>query len=274
MTKLSVNINKLATLRNARGKNNPDVVKSALAIVDFGAAGITVHPRPDERHIRKSDVRELSLALSQKTASLNKQKMIEFNIEGYPSQDFIEMVCAVRPHQVTLVPDPPDALTSNAGWRVSESLAILQPAVAQFSQHSIRVSVFVEPDTCSASDLKSLADIGVARVELYTEAYALAFTEASASSGDNSGDNSSHHLTEVIASYVRLAEAARSVGLGVNAGHDLDSKNLSSLIANIPWISEVSIGHALICEALYDGLEATVKTYTRAIEFGLSRSSQ
>lgn len=235
-TKLSVNVNKLATLRNSRGKNNPDVFKGALDIVSFGADGITVHPRPDERHIRRSDVYELKKILK-----------VELNIEGFPSEDFLEMVCEIAPAQCTLVPDPPNALTSNAGWLVRNNLRILETACEKLHSAGVRVSVFVDPVTIVRDEFLILAKIGVDRIELYTERYAENF----------SGEK--HQST--LAEYVTAAELARDAGLGVNAGHDLDLHNLAPLVGAIPWMAEVSIGHALICDALYFGLEQTVKKY-------------
>jgi pyridoxine 5-phosphate synthase len=239
-TRLSVNVNKLATLRNSRGKNNPDVVKMSLDIVRFGAEGITVHPRPDERHIRKSDV-----------YALRPQLNVEFNIEGYPSPDFLKMVCDVSANQCTLVPDPPEALTSNAGWNVSENSEILKSATEQLHAHKVRVSVFVDPRTTTENDYKTLQSIGVDRVELYTEEYAESF-----------GTPRQH---EVIQIYKRAAEYARRYGLGVNAGHDLNTDNLRFLVEQIPFIEEVSIGHALIADALYWGMELTIRNYLECL---------
>lgn len=244
MTKLSVNINKLATIRNSRGKNNPDVVKGAIDIMAFGGQGITVHPRPDERHIRRSDVYELRKVV----------KSVEFNIEGYPSEDFLRMLEDVMPEQATLVPDPPEALTSNAGWRVRENEALLREVAGRLKVKGIRVSIFIDPETMSDGEYAMLKAMGVDRVELYTEKYAERFGEADQES--------------VLATYVRSAEKARAAGLGVNAGHDLDTQNLTRLIAAIPWIDEVSIGHALICDALYMGLELSVQKYLSCIRQG------
>jgi pyridoxine 5-phosphate synthase len=244
MTKLSVNVNKLATIRNARGKNNPDVLATSLDIVKFGAQGITVHPRPDERHIRRSDVYALKNAVT----------TVEFNIEGYPSDDFIAMVCEVKPQQATLVPDPPEALTSNAGWRVGESEGLLKKVSSKLNAAGVRVSVFVDPETMAIGDYATLKRIGVDRVELYTEKYAETYGTA--------------ENQVVLKSYVHAAELARDVGLGINAGHDLNTENLPALIAAIPWLDEVSIGHALICDALYWGLNETVKRYLKCIEQG------
>lgn len=237
MTRLSVNINKIATLRNARGENNPDVVATALDIEAFGAQGITVHPRPDERHIRRADVRALAPAIS-----------TEFNIEGYPSADFIELVTSVKPAQVTLVPDAPDTITSNSGWDVEANRAFLTDVVRQFKDAGIRVSIFVNPDE---AQIKAAASVGADRVELYTKHYA---------------DDYDSDPAAAIAPYIAAAKAARDAGLGLNAGHDLSLKNLKYFHDNIPWLDEVSIGHALICDALYLGLRQTVKSYLECLK--------
>ena len=232
MTRLSVNINKIATLRNARGGNNPDVLKTAMDCERFGAQGITVHPRPDERHIRRSDVREIRPVIT-----------TEFNIEGYPSPEFTELVLEVKPDQVTLVPDPPEAITSSEGWDTITHAAFLKKVITQFRAAGIRTSIFTGTDT---SLVKAAADTGTDRVELYTEPYA-----------------SRYHANReaAVAPFVKAAEAAREAGLQLNAGHDLDLDNLQWFLQNIPWIEEVSIGHALICDALYYGLENTIKMY-------------
>lgn len=243
MTKLSVNVNKLATLRNSRGKNNPDVLKGALDLIRFGAEGITVHPRPDERHIRRSDVYAIKPAID-----------VEFNIEGYPSEDFLQMVEDVRPAQATLVPDPPDVLTSNAGWRVTENAMLLEQVSRRMGDKGVRVSVFVDPATMKDEEYALLKKLGVHRVELYTEKFAEHW-------GQPDGE-------AVLAEYKRAAELARAAGLGINAGHDLSLDNLTALIQEIPWIDEVSIGHALICDALYLGLQETVKRYLECIRKG------
>lgn len=235
-TKLSVNINKIATLRNARGGSNPSVTEAAIRIQEFGADGITVHPRPDERHIRRSDIWELK-----------KVVHTEFNIEGYPSPDFIEMVCNVKPEQVTLVPDPPDVLTSNNGWDCIKFGDFLKEVVAEFKQHNIRVSIFLNPDPLQAP---AAAKTGTDRVELYTEAYA------------------SQYLAQretAIKPYVDTANACYNLGLGINAGHDLSLENLRYLKQHIPFLAEVSIGHALISDALYVGLENVVAMYKRQL---------
>lgn len=238
-TKLSVNINKIATLRNARGGQDPSVVEAAKRIQSYGAHGITVHPRPDERHIRRQDVLDLKEHIT-----------TEFNIEGYPSEDFIELVRQIQPEQVTLVPDPPHVLTSNAGWNVQAQKELLAQSFKALE--GSRISVFVDPSTCSKLDLKCLADLGAHRVELYTEAYARAFALK-------------QNLEEVLDSYVGLATMALEQNLAINAGHDLNQSNLGLFIRKVPQVSEVSIGHALISEALYEGMEYTVKSYLKIL---------
>jgi pyridoxine 5-phosphate synthase len=236
MTKLSVNINKIATIRNARGGNTPDVIKAAIQIEKFGAEGITVHPRPDERHIRYQDVRDLKKVVT-----------TEFNVEGYPDKGFMELVLETRPHQVTLVPDPPGVLTSNAGWNTIENAAFLKDIVSRLKDAGMRVSIFIDP---VADMIEAAVATGTDRVELYTEAYA------------------SHYLSnreEAIAPFVMAAETAQRVGLGLNAGHDLSLDNLRYFSQNIPQLLEVSIGHALISDALYLGLENTVNLYKREL---------
>lgn len=236
MTNLSVNINKIATLRNARGENRPNVETVALDIEGFGADGITVHPRPDERHIRKNDVYKLRPALRS-----------EFNIEGYPSAEFIDLVLKVRPTQVTLVPDAPDALTSSAGWDVINNAEFLTNIVERFKDAGVRTSIFVDPD---AEQIKAAAATGTDRVELYTKPYA---------------DQYSSNPEKAIAPFVEAALAAKRLGLGVNAGHDLSLENLEFFHSRIPFLAEVSIGHALICDALYLGLEETIRQYKKAL---------
>jgi pyridoxine 5-phosphate synthase len=236
MTQLSVNINKLATLRNARGGNNPDVVATALLIERYGAQGITVHPRPDERHIRRSDVRALKPLLT-----------TEFNIEGYPTEDFMALVLEVRPAQVTLVPDPPEALTSNAGWDARTHKAFLQEVIARFKGAGIRTSIFMGTDP---EQIGHAADTGTDRIELYTEPYAAGYQQ---------------DREAVVAPFVRAGERAAQLGLGLNAGHDLDRDNLRYFAQQVPGLLEVSIGHALICDALRFGLENTVGLYLREL---------
>ena len=232
MTRLSVNINKIATLRNARGGNMPNVLKAALDCERFGAQGITVHPRPDERHIRYSDVREIRPAVG-----------VEFNIEGNPIPSFCSLVEEVRPDQVTLVPDAHDAITSNAGWNTLKHKDFLTDICARFKALGIRVSVFVDP---VPEMVEGAAICGADRVELYTAAYA---------------ENYPLDRAAAIAPYVAAAKAARTAGLGLNAGHDLSLENLAYFAQTIPWTDEVSIGHALICDALYMGLEQTIEAY-------------
>lgn len=236
-TRLSVNINKIATIRNARGGNNPDLIQVAKDCERFGAQGITVHPRPDERHIRYADVYELKKIVT-----------TEFNIEGNPEEKFIKLVDDVIPHQVTLVPDKPDAITSNAGWNTVANFDELKEVVAHFKKSNIRVSVFVDP---SIEMVEGAAKAGADRVELYTEPYAHTFTKDKEKS---------------IVPYLSAAKHAKLLGLGVNAGHDLSLENLNYFIKNIPIIDEVSIGHALICDALYFGLENTIQQYLRQLK--------
>jgi pyridoxine 5-phosphate synthase len=236
MTRLSVNINKIATLRNARGGNNPDVTRAAVDCERFGAQGITVHPRPDERHIKYDDV--LQLCNIVKT---------EFNIEGYPDHRYVEIIEKAKPTQATLVPDAPDAVTSNAGWNTLKNADLLKDVTAALKSKGIRVSIFVDP---LPKMVEGAATAGADRIELYTEPYAR-----------------DYHLNrnEAVKSYVESARVARDAGLGINAGHDLDLNNLSFLVHNIPYIDEVSIGHALVCDALYLGLENTIQLYLRAL---------
>jgi len=236
-TKLSVNINKLATIRNARGGNNPDIVKYAEKIESYGAEGITIHPRPDQRHIRFDDV-----------YALKNTVKTEYNIEGYPSEDFIKMVLEVKPHQVTLVPDPPDVLTSNAGWDTIKKLDFLTQTIAKLKASGIRSSIFLNPDP---SLIESAAHTGTDRIELYTEFYAVNF----------------HQDKEAaIKPYIETAEKAMQKGLGINAGHDLDLFNLKYFAVNVPGLLEVSIGHALICDALEYGMSNTIKMYLNQLK--------
>ena len=236
MTKLSVNINKIATLRNARGGNLPDVEKAAQDCERFGAEGITVHPRPDERHIRYSDVRLIKPLLK-----------TELNIEGNPIPSFVDLVAETRPAQVTLVPDAEDAITSNAGWDTLKNWEFLTGICARFRELGIRTSIFIDPVPEMA---EGAAACGCDRVELYTESYARRFRDGK---------------EEAIAPYLETAERARACGLGLNAGHDLNLENLGYFISRIPWTDEVSIGHALICDALYMGLEQTIRAYLSKI---------
>ena len=237
MTRLSVNINKIATLRNARGDNLPDVEKAARDCESFGAEGITVHPRPDERHIRYSDVRLIRPGIT-----------TEFNIEGNPIGSFIDLVCEVVPDQVTLVPDAHDAITSNAGWDTVANREFLTDVCALFKSKGIRTSIFIDPDPRMA---EGAAECGADRVELYTAGYAEHFPQGPEAA---------------IADYLRCAERVRELGLGLNAGHDLNLDNLEYFIRTIPWTDEVSIGHALISDALYMGLEKTIEAYLSKIK--------
>ena len=240
MTKLSVNINKIATLRNARGGDNPNVLKAAQTCIAAGCHGITVHPRPDERHIRRADVIELAGMLT-----------VEFNIEGYPDERWMELVCRVRPAQATLVPDAPTALTSNAGWDLRDARNNhLQETIARLHEEAkARVSLFVAADP---AQVERARELGADRVELYTEPYASAFHTPA---------------RECVTEQYRVAAlTAREAGLGLNAGHDLDLHNLNYFVQNVPGVDEVSIGHALICDALYIGLENAVRAYVRELE--------
>jgi len=236
LTKLSVNINKIATLRNARGGNIPDVQKTAVDCEQFGAQGITVHPRPDERHIRYSDVELLKPLVT-----------TEFNIEGYPSESFVRLVTGVKPDQVTLVPDPPEAITSSEGWDTLKNHDFLVEVIKEFQKHGIRTSIFVgtEPEF-----IEGAAKVGTNRVELYTEPYATNFPK---------------DPDAAVKPFVTAAEVAREVGLELNAGHDLNLDNLRHIKLSIPWLKEVSIGHALIADALYFGLQNTIQMYLRQL---------
>jgi pyridoxine 5-phosphate synthase len=236
MTKLSVNINKIATLRNARGGNNPDVLQVALDCERFGSQGITVHPRPDERHIRYKDAVELK-----------KIVKTEFNIEGYPDQRYMQLVAETKPAQATLVPDAPSAITSNKGWDTITHGDHLKILIRQLKGSGCRVSLFVDPDPAM---VEGAAQAGADRIELYTGPYAHDFLK---------------DKEVAIEPYVRAAELARALGIGVNAGHDLDLNNLRYLKTSIPWMDEVSIGHALVCDALYFGLENTIQMYLREL---------
>jgi pyridoxine 5-phosphate synthase len=235
MTRLSVNINKIATIRNSRGGNNPDIVKAAIAVQRFGADGVTVHPRPDERHIRYQDVRDIKAVIN-----------TEFNIEGNPlEQKFVDLVLDVKPEQVTLVPDQLGQLTSDHGWDTIRHKQYLTDTINLFKQAGIRVSIFVDP---VAEMVKGAAETGTDRIELYTESYARNFLS---------------DRQNAVRPYVAAAQIAKAAGLGINAGHDLDLHNLKYLHEHIPELDEVSIGHALICDAIYLGLENTIQLYKR-----------
>jgi pyridoxine 5-phosphate synthase len=230
--RLSVNINKFATLRNARGGNNPDVLKAALDCERFGAQGITVHPRPDERHIRLTDVFLLGSSIAQ-----------EFNIEGYPDERYLQLIEQVKPAQATLVPDGPDVLTSNAGWDTIRHQSLLKDIIQQLKSSGVRVSVFVDP---TLKMIEGAAKAGADRIELYTEPYASEFQISP---------------TIAVKPYIESATLAHQLGMGVNAGHDLDLNNLKFFAQSVPYLQEVSIGHALICDALLYGLENTIQLY-------------
>lgn len=237
MTRLSVNINKVATIRNARGGNNPNVVQVAKDAERFGAQGITIHPRPDERHITTQDVYDLKKVVT-----------TEFNIEGFPDERFLQILKEVKPEQATLVPDPPNVLTSNAGWDTINRAEELKPLIDRIKEMGIRVSIFVEPEL---EIIEGAHALGTDRIELYTEMYATAYKK---------------NPEQAIAKYAAAAKRAHELGLGINAGHDLDLENLNYLVKTIPQIDEVSIGHALICDALYYGLENTIQLYLRALK--------
>lgn len=236
MTRLSVNINKIATLRNARGGNNPSVTQAAIDIESYGSQGITVHPRPDERHIRYQDVRDLKPLVK-----------TEFNIEGYPNPKFLDLVLEVQPEQVTLVPDSPDVLTSNAGWDVKNNKSMLQDLVALFKEKNIRSSLFMDPNL---DQIEALHDVMPDRIELYTEQYASQFHE---------------NRELAVHPYAEASLLAKKMNLGLNAGHDLDLDNLKFFAENVTDLLEVSIGHALVCDALQYGMENTVNLYLRAL---------
>lgn len=237
MTRLSVNINKFATLRNARGGNNPDVIKAAIDCERFGAEGITVHPRPDERHIRYSDVIALSTVVT-----------TEFNIEGYPDDRYLRIIREVKPAQATLVPDAPDAITSNSGWNTIQKQSFLKEIVDEIKSYGVRVSIFIDP---VPSMVEAAAKTGTDRIELYTEPYAREFLVKK---------------EVAVKPYIECSSLAHQLGLGVNAGHDLDLDNLAFLKNSLPYLDEVSIGHALICDALYLGLENSIQLYLKALK--------
>ena len=236
MTSLSVNVNKIATLRNARGGNNPNVVNVALDCERFGAQGITIHPRPDERHITYQDVIELMEVVT-----------TEFNIEGYPDQRFMDLVAKVKPDQATLVPDPPYVLTSNAGWDTIKNNSFLLEVIGELNSQNIRTSIFIDTDI---KNIEGAKEVGTKRIELYTEPYA---------------DEYLNDKKSAISPFISAATKAKEIGLGINAGHDLDLKNLKYLVTEIPFINEVSIGHALIADALYYGLENTIQMYLQKL---------
>lgn len=236
MTKLSVNINKIATLRNSRGGNYPNVCQFAVDIQNFGAQGITVHPRPDERHIRYKDVYDLKQIVT-----------TEFNIEGNPIEKFIDLVCQIKPDQVTLVPDSIDAITSDAGWDTIKNKSFLKEVVYEFKNHGIRTSIFIDTNL---NFIEAAKEIGTDRIELYTESYAVNFEKGN---------------KKEINKYVDASNFANNIGLGVNAGHDLNLENINFFVKEIPFLDEVSIGHAIICESLYLGLENVINMYLQKI---------
>ncbi|MGE4132634.1 MAG: pyridoxine 5'-phosphate synthase [Bdellovibrionales bacterium] len=249
MTQLSVNVNKLATLRNSREKNLPNVSLFAQKILSWGAHGITVHPRPDGRHIRRDDVFELADLV--KRWNQSHSTPVEFNVEGYPSTDFMTLIQEIRPDQATLVPDPPEALTSNAGWDLFGREKELAPILADLKALEVRSSLFFDPADFSPEQEESLRRLRPDRIELYTEAF--------------SDAHSGKKHSEVLNRYQNVAERAHALGIGINAGHDLNQSNLGDLVKAIPFLAEVSIGHALICEALDNGMENTVKSYLRIL---------
>ena len=237
MTKLSVNINKIATIRNARGGNKPDVLKAAIDIQRFGGQGITVHPRPDQRHIRYDDVWQLRPLIT-----------TEFNIEGYPSKEWMDLVLKVKPEQATLVPDPPGVLTSNAGWDTIKNESFLKEIISELKRNHIRTSVFIETDL---KHIENAVETGTDRIEFYTESYARNFSQ---------------NRAEAVKPFADAARLANKLGLGINAGHDLNLENLNYFYKSIPGLREVSIGHALIADALYFGLENTIQLYLRQLK--------
>lgn len=241
MTYLSVNVNKIATLRNARGKNNPDLLQTTLDIISFGAQGITVHPRPDGRHIRTTDVYTLAEHIS-----------VELNIEGYPDKNYLKLIKEIKPAQCTLVPDPPEVLTSNAGWQIAKNADFLKEVLAELHAQGARTSLFIDPNNITEKELLLLKEMKTDRVELYTEAYAETY-------GTPQG-------ACVLAIYQRIAQKLNELNIDLNAGHDLSLINLKTLISTIPTIKEVSIGHALICDALYLGLKETIARYLSCLK--------
>jgi pyridoxine 5-phosphate synthase len=242
MTVLSVNINKIATLRNSRGHDFPNLLRVASDILSYGAKSLTVHPRPDERHIKKKDAYDLG-------QWIHSLKDVEFNIEGYPSPDFLRMVLEIKPHQCTLVPDPPEALTSNSGWNFTQNMDLLKRTNKKLTEAGIRTSLFLDPFTFNEKELLSLKEIGAQRIELYTEAYSKSYSRP--------------NLKQTMAQYVSVANTLKEHNFGINAGHDLNQENLGFLLQNIPQIAEVSIGHALIVESLYEGLRTTIQKYLK-----------
>lgn len=244
MAFLSVNINKVATLRNSRGKDTPNLLAVTGAILDLGVKGITVHPRPDERHIKRSDVFELKPFLNERN--------IEFNIEGYPTDDFLNLIAEVKPLQCTLVPDPPETLTSNAGWDVIKNKELLKQVITKIKTAGVRSAIFIDPTEFNDEQFKALLEVSPDRVELYTEEFADSFKTTKAS--------------EILKLYSLWAKKIKAAGIGINAGHDLNQDNLGKFLTEIPEIDEVSIGHAIFCESIYDGLTPTIKNYLKICE--------
>ncbi len=242
MTRLSVNVNKIATLRNSRGKNQPNLMEVVKKLTHFGVKGITVHPRPDGRHILYSDVRDIK-------KFLKTQDRVEMNVEGYPSSSFLQLIEEIQPDQCTLVPDAPAVLTSNAGWKIQENYVLLKPILESFKKNKIRVSLFMDPVALTEKELSALSLLQPARVELYTEAYASAYPTIQKS-----------NVTRI---YVEAAKKLIAQGMELNAGHDLNLDNLTWFLEQIPQVKEVSIGHALICESLFEGLKNVVQKYMR-----------
>lgn len=244
MAFLSVNINKVATLRNSRGKDTPNLLAVTQTILDLGVKGITVHPRPDERHIKKADVFELKPFLNERN--------IEFNIEGYPTDDFLNLIAEVKPLQCTLVPDPPETLTSNAGWNIIKNKELLKKVIAQIKTSGVRSAIFIDPTQFNNEQFEALVEVAPDRVELYTEEFADSFNGSKAN--------------EILKLYSGWAKKIKATAIGINAGHDLNQKNLGKFLSEIPEIDEVSIGHAIFCESIYDGLKPTIKSYLKICE--------
>ena len=236
MVQLSVNVNKLATIRNSRGNNLPDLLKSTLEIISYGAQGITVHPRPDGRHIRRQDVNDIARSIK-----------VEFNIEGYPDRDFLSLIHEIKPAQCTLVPDLPEVLTSNSGWCMSENFMFLKDTIDELHQYDVRTSLFIDPYKLDVKELELIQASGTDRVELYTQAYAESYGTI--------------HQDETLKIYQQAAVLINNMGIGINAGHDLNLDNLQLFVQSIPELQEVSIGHALICDALHFGMQESIARY-------------